>query len=134
MLYASIAIIFNEEKKVLVLKRSAELSSFPNKWSFPGGTAEAGETSIQCLIREVHEETSLTLKEKLVTYFYSIKREDGKEIDFYISNKPPGEIELDWESSEYKWIEVEDLSNLDFLPSKDDIFKLVQSWKDINLA
>lgn len=55
------AIIKNEDKNVLVAKRSSTMS-LPLKWEFPGGKVEQGETAEQCLIRELKEELNIIVK------------------------------------------------------------------------
>jgi len=41
--------------KILIAKRSST-SNLPNKWEFPGGKVESGETPKECLQRELWEE------------------------------------------------------------------------------
>ena len=41
MSYASLVIIFNNENKILLLKRSQKVDSYRGMWGFPGG--ERGE-------------------------------------------------------------------------------------------
>jgi len=42
--------------QVLLARRSGHRRSYPNRWSFPGGHVEAGETLEQALAREMSEE------------------------------------------------------------------------------
>ena len=49
------AAIIERDGKVLLAKRSST-SSLPNKWEFPGGKVESGETPEECLKRELWEE------------------------------------------------------------------------------
>jgi 8-oxo-dGTP diphosphatase len=53
------AIISDASGRLLLIKRGHE----PGKglWSLPGGRVEAGETDEQALVREVREETGLTV-------------------------------------------------------------------------
>ena len=46
--------------KVLLIKRGKE--PLRGRWVVPGGTVEAGETLEQALVREVREETGLTVR------------------------------------------------------------------------
>ncbi len=41
----------------LLLKRSKEVSTFPERWALVSGSAEPGETFAQAAIRELEEET-----------------------------------------------------------------------------
>ena len=49
------AAIIDRNGKILLVKRSSK-SSLPNKWEFPGGKVELGETPEDCLARELYEE------------------------------------------------------------------------------
>lgn len=49
--------IFNEKKEVLLQRRRDS-----SKWGFPGGAVELGETPQMAAVREVKEETGLTVE------------------------------------------------------------------------
>ena len=49
------AAIMERNGKIFIAKRSSN-SRLPNKWEFPGGKVEVGETPEQCLRRELKEE------------------------------------------------------------------------------
>lgn len=55
------AIILNEEKEVFCAQRGAQMT-LANKWEFPGGKIEQGETKKQALIREIKEELSCEIE------------------------------------------------------------------------
>lgn len=55
-----VAITKEEEPKVLLIQRGNE--PYKGCWAFPGGFMEMDETTEQCAIRELEEETGLTLK------------------------------------------------------------------------
>jgi 8-oxo-dGTP diphosphatase len=46
--------------RVLACQRKAD-GRYPLKWEFPGGKVEAGESHAQAMIRELHEELSITV-------------------------------------------------------------------------
>ena len=52
------AAIIEREGQILIAKRSST-SSLPNKWEFPGGKVEEGETPEVALIRELQEELGI---------------------------------------------------------------------------
>lgn len=60
MIHVAVAVIINEDKKILIAQRP------PHKyagglWEFPGGKIEEHETIMQALRREIHEEINLEI-------------------------------------------------------------------------
>lgn len=55
------AIIQNENNEILFLLRTSSDTFEPNTWGLPGGKVDPGETVKEGLIREVQEETGLTV-------------------------------------------------------------------------
>jgi len=55
------AIIQNENNEILFLLRTSSDSFEPNTWGLPGGKVDPGETAKEGLVREVQEETGLTV-------------------------------------------------------------------------
>lgn len=62
--------------RVLLIKRGKE--PLRGRWVVPGGTVEAGETLEEALVREIQEETGLSVRPReIVTVFDRIHHEDG---------------------------------------------------------
>ena len=57
MINVTAAII--ERKGTIFLAKRSSNSSLPNKWEFPGGKVEAGESPVECLTRELLEEFNI---------------------------------------------------------------------------
>jgi len=57
------ALIFNERGQLYFHRRTFERRLFPGCWDIVGGHVEAGETVLEALRREIHEETGWRLKE-----------------------------------------------------------------------
>ena len=75
--------IFNN-KKLLMTKRSLK-KSHPGEWEVPGGCSQAGETSIDTLIRETFEEIGITL-DKSSYKFLDTQIYKKQFVDIYKSN------------------------------------------------
>lgn len=56
------AVIVNSRCEALLTLRSPEKDVYPNLWGFTGGAVQAGETSLQAIERETHEETGIHAK------------------------------------------------------------------------
>jgi mutator protein MutT len=71
--HIAIALVWRTDK-VLVTQRKADAEHLPGLWEFPGGKCEEGESPEACVVREVREETGLTVRIKFrrapVTYDY----------------------------------------------------------------
>ena len=58
------AIIYKNDKILCVQRNSSKYSYISNKFEFPGGKIEAGETRAQALHREIFEELNLKIEIK----------------------------------------------------------------------
>ncbi len=45
--------------EVLLVRRSPHRTSYPDRWSFPGGHVEVGESAEEALVRELGEELAI---------------------------------------------------------------------------
>ena len=82
----------------------------PERWSIPKGTPLEGETLEQTAMREVREETGLSVRilEPLgdITYWFSARGvRHHKTVHFYLLEATGGRIEdHDWENDFVEWV------------------------------
>lgn len=103
--------------KALVLKRSRWVIYHPGRWDIPGGAQDPGETKEEAAVREALEEAGLELSvEHLELVGQQSKMRNGKPAErFCYSYKVDEEFEpkLSFEHSKFRWIEIEDLDEID---------------------
>lgn len=97
----------------LALKRSAQENVRPNDWDLPGGNVEYGEQPEEGLIREVQEETGLTIKNLTpLTVFIEYNDDFCYLIVGYKAQAISETIALSVEHPEYRWVTQEGFINL----------------------
>ena len=104
------AIIYNNNKEVLIVKHNA------GHWDFPKGHMEYQEDEFQTAIREVKEETNLDVelfKEYRYEIHYSPKENVDKTVVFFLAkNKSNTLVKQDWEIQNIGWFEYKEALNI----------------------
>lgn len=107
--------IIIKDKKIFVTQRG--YGDFKDKWEFPGGKLEVGESSEECIVREIKEELDADIKvirflntiEYTYPTFHLIMHN-------YICELKNSHLSL-LEHEAAKFIGKTDLDNIDFLPA-----------------
>ena len=104
------------EPKVLLIQRGEE--PFKGAWAFPGGFMEIDETTEQCAIRELEEETGLVVTDILQIGAYSKVDRDprGRTITVaYLSIiDAPAEVRGQDDAAKAQWFPLSELPTLAF--------------------
>lgn len=111
----STIIVVNENSEILVLKRAPGNRSFADYWNFPGGGVEPNETIETAAVRELQEEAGLVVSEKDLTYF-EVSSLPKLIVHHFMTNRFQGEVEINWESTEFRWVSIEEIKTLKFIP------------------
>ena len=118
-------IIFN--KKVLLLQKSGRVwKDNENKWEFVGGCLEFGESLSEGLIREVHEETKLTVcVDKLLCASTHVPSSPIQQKQFvflyYLGYADTDKVKLSEEHKDFLWADRKQIIELVDKPILDDI-------------
>lgn len=109
-------VLFNED--VLLVRRGNEPSK--GKWGLPGGVVEIGEKVEDAVVREVEEETGISIQPvKLLDIFDSIVWDDAGRVQYhyvlceYLCKVLAGEIHASSDVSDAKWVPLKDLESLE---------------------
>ena len=114
--------------KILILKRSDKVRSMKGLWSGVSGIIENNEKPADRAIIEIYEEIGIK-KEKIILIkskekikISSPQYENHEwEVFSYLFETMETKIKLNWENSEFKWIEVDELKNYETVPSLEKI-------------
>jgi len=110
------AVIINNDNEILTIKHNK------GHWAFPKGHVEVGETEVETALREIKEETNLTVEiidsiREITTY--SPKEGVLKDVVYFLGISNTNEVKLqETEVCEYKWLPFKDCLNI--LTHKDD--------------
>ncbi len=113
----AVAIIVNNDNKILLLKRSDEPKQWmPSKWALVGGGIEKGETPEEAVKREIREETGLEI-DKFINAFTIKRHKDSIETVFACRYSGDlTDIELNEENTGYGWFDTSEMEYLDIVP------------------
>ena len=106
---ASSAIIV--DGKVLMLKRPSTALSFPNKWSLVAGKMEKGEDPETTAIREIKEETQISVGKPSARLEPMMVRENDIiwKVHMFLFELDSANPILNKENVEFKWVSPEDI-------------------------
>ena len=110
------AAILVKDGKILIAKRKPG-GKLPDKWEFPGGKVEAGETPPECLKREIQEEFGIDvfvgkfLGESVYHYHHGSIR-----LLAYLVRWQAGNLSLK-DHADYAWVTYDRLEEFDFSPA-----------------
>ena len=110
------AAILVKDGKVLIARRKSD-DKLPDKWEFPGGKIEAGESAPECLKREMQEEFGIDiwvgkfLGESIYHYPHGTIR-----LLAYLAEWQAGELALK-DHADYAWAQCDRLDEFDFAPA-----------------
>ena len=114
--------------QILILKRSQKIRSMKGLWSGVSGIIENNENPIDRAKIEIFEEVGIKEKEiKLVKKLEKMKISSQQyknhewEIFPFLFETKNGNITLNWENSEFKWILPKELKNYQTVPSLEKI-------------
>lgn len=114
---AEVYIVHNNE--VLMFKRSENKKKFPGFWSIPGGHIDEGEDPLQCAIREIKEETGITvqpedIKLKVVATHHHIDRNELYiAFAFMVKLKTKPTVTQNSEEGTSHWVKKSEMINLE---------------------
>ncbi|TET06243.1 NUDIX hydrolase [Candidatus Dependentiae bacterium] len=113
---AVIALIINEQGKLLITRRAADKPILPGALHCVGGCVKSGETYEQAIIREIYEEVALDLKVQPYHYLGQLTPEHDKSAGYVAVYKIPvvDTVQLHYHQSDFSaifWLSVDQLTD-----------------------
>ena len=113
-----------DNEKLLILKRSNKVKSMKGLWAGISGIIENNEPPLKRAKIEIFEEAGIIEKDITLIKSAEEMRIDSPQYEnheweifpFLFESKKPT-IKLNWENSEFKWINVKELENYETVPS-----------------
>lgn len=112
-MHTSVALLVRNHQ-VLVLLRGKTAPWYPSAWNLPGGSCEVDETPLEGAIRECTEEAGIspTALQPLQVVDMGV---DGL-LHAFVERGDFGDVRICWESEDYRWIGIEEVADLPFVP------------------
>ena len=124
-------IVLDSDNRILLLKRSIKVAMGAEKWGFPAGKIELGETPKAAAARELEEEIGdkhEVLSERFLgpirDYFY------GGQYEIYLFQKrwKTGRIILNHEHTDSVWASPENFQCFDAMKGIEEDIAMLQLW------
>ncbi len=122
--------ITNDQGELLLQQRLATAHKFPNMWSVTGGAVQAGESSLDGVLRELSEELGIKADKEEMNFLASYRRKFDY-VDVWLLNRNIDVKNIKMQEDEVqavKWVTMEEfekmLENKKVIRSSYDYYKL----------
>jgi len=121
--------VLKNQSEVLILHRSMKVKTMQEKWAGVSGYLETNEDLLSRALIEIYEETRINKDELILRKIFNqlnvhIHNELMVIIQPFCFVSNTRKVILDWEHSDYYWINYNEMDNFDYVPR----FKEIILW------
>ena len=127
---AAAVVVVNKLGQVLILKRASHSATYPNHWNFPGGSLDEGETPSEAAIRELRGETGLMVSKPYLNHFET-RTLPKITIYYFITGEYQGQVAINSESSDYKWVSLKELEEFNMIPMSPQVVENIKYYMEV---
>lgn len=122
------AFVLNSQKQLLLVKRREGTEVLPGKWGYPGGMIEGGDSVETTIHKEIIAETGFDVDIIRVGKDITVSVGKSKIVAVpVLCTTDKEDVKLDYEHTEYRWIDPLDLLKYDLGVPKKDVINLTSS-------
>jgi len=125
-----ITVFIKYKKEILLLKRSSKVRTYKEKWNTVAGYLDDLKPIKEKVLEEIEEELGINEDRILSIYYGEPYNFTDIKIDhtwiiypILVELKEKPDIKLDWEHTEYKWIEPTELESFNIVPRLEQSLK-----------
>jgi len=113
--------VLKNQNEILVLRRSMKVKSMQKKWAGVSGYLEKNEDLLSRALIEIYEETRINKDELILRKIFNqfavqIHNELIIIIQPFCFVSNTRNVVLDWEHSDYYWMNKKEMDNFEFVP------------------
>ena len=119
------AVIHDEQGRLLVIRRGHAPAA--GRWSLPGGHVEVGESDEQAVVREVAEETGLTVVVESFVGSVRVRADSGSifVVNDYVARVTAGVVRAGDDARDARWVSATQLHDL---VTTDGLIAALTAW------
>lgn len=129
----AVTVILRNRGRILILKRSDSVGSCKGYWAGVSGHVEYGDDIVARAVTEVEEETGIKVEIARKAPPLDVRDTCGNMHRIWrihpflaeLTNEQAEAIKIDWEHTEYRWIEPADLEDYRTVPRFADVLSLL---------
>lgn len=124
------ALIYDADGNILVLRRSGTHPNYAYQSDFPGGTIESDEDIITGLIREIQEESNISIGPELLQPAFIDRIVGDWTRHLYTATLPQVKptVVISWEHDQYEWLPTNHILQKPLQPETDSYYIDAIAW------